>query len=197
MNIDPKELDHDSMHNIFLGVVVPRPVVLVSTIGEDGIFNLAPFASFATLCNKPAIVKINVGRKKDGQKKDTLVNIESTKDFVISIVTETLAKAMKQASKVYPSDVDEFQEVGLTPAKSDLVKSPLVAESPVNMECKLLEIKKYGDFPQDTSVVIGEVVRIHIKDELYVNGKIQVTALRVIGRIGDIYCRTTDTIDVE
>jgi len=196
MNIDPKDLDWNGCHDLFLSVVVPRPIALVSTVGENGVFNLAPFAGFATLCSKPSLVHINVGRKKDGQKKDTLVNIEFSKDFVINIVTETLAKAMKQASDAYPSDVDEFQKVGLTPAKSDLVKSPLVAESPVNMECKLVEILKYGDLPKETSVVIGEVVRIHIKDELYVNGEMQVTALGAIGRIGDIYCRTTDIIEI-
>ena len=196
MNIDPKDLDWDSIHELFLSVVIPRPIAFVSTIGEDGVFNLAPFATFATLCSKPFLVHVNIGRKKDGQKKDTLVNIEFSKDFVINIVTETLAKEMKQASDAYPSDVDEFQEVGLTPAKADLVKSPLVAESPVNMECKLVEILKYGDLPKETSVVIGEVVRIHIKDELYVNGEIQVTALQAIGRIGDIYCRTTDIIEI-
>lgn len=196
MKIAPKDLDWNGCHKLSQSVVVPRPIVLVSTIGEDGVFNLAPFATFATLCSKPFLVHVNISRKKDGQKKDTLVNIEFSKDFVISIVTETLAKAMKQAADAYPSDVDEFQEVGLTPAKSDLVKSPLVAESPVNMECKLVEILKYGDLPKENSVVIGEVGRIHIKDELYVNGEMQVTDLGAIGRIGDIYCRTTDIIEI-
>ncbi len=196
MKVDPNDLDWDGAHRLLLGAIVPRPIGFVSTIGEDGVFNLAPFASLSSLCNKPCLVHINIGLKKDGQKKDTLVNIESSKDFVINVVNEGLAKALKKCADEYPSDVDEFQKVGLTPGKSDLVKSPLIVESPVNMECKLVEILKYGDLPNVTSVVIGEVVRVHIKDELYVNDKIQVSALGAIGRIGDIYCRTTDIIDI-
>ena len=196
MKIDPKDLDWRGAHQLLLSAIVPRPIALVSTIGENGIFNLAPFAGFSTICHKPSLIHINIGHKRDGQKKDTLLNIEFSKDFVINVVNEALAKAMKQSAADYPRDVDEFEKVGLTPVKSDLVKSPLVAESPVNMECQLVQILKYGDLPQESSVVIGEVVRVHIQDELYVNNEIQFGALRAIGRIGDIYCRTTDIIDI-
>ena len=92
----------------------------------------------------------------------------------------------------------EFKEVGLTPVKADIVKSPMIAESPVNMECRLVDILEYGDLPRRTSVVIGEVVRVHIKDSLYVNGQIQMSALKVLGRLGgDLYCRTKDIIEMK
>lgn len=198
MKIDPKDLDYRDVYRLFMSAVVPRPIALVSTIGENGVFNLAPFSGFATIGVKPSLVHINIGRKRDGQKKDTLVNIESSKDFVINVVNEALAEAMNQSSAEYPSDVDEFKEVGLNPVKADIVKSPMVAESPVNMECQLVEIMEFGDLPRRTSMVIGEVVRVHIKDGLYVNGEIQMPALRVLGRLGgDLYCRTTDIIEME
>jgi len=127
-----------------------------------------------------------------------LANIEFMKDFVINVVNEDLAEAMNQSSAEYPGDVDEFKEVGLTPVKADIVKSPMIAESPVNMECRLVDILEYGDLPRRTSVVIGEVVRVHIKDSLYVNGQIQMSALKVLGRLsGDLYCHTKDIIEMK
>ena len=198
MKIDPRDLDYRYVYQLFMSAVVPRPIALVSTIGENGIFNLAPFSGFATMGLKPSLVHINIARKRDGQKKDTLANIEFSKDFVVNIVNEALAEAMNQSAAEYPSDVDEFKEVGLTPVKADIVKSPMVAESPVNMECQLLEILEFGELPRGTSVVIGEVVQVHIKDGLYVNGEIQASALKALGRLGgNLYCRTTDIIEIK
>ncbi len=195
MKIDPQNLDWKHAHRLLMSAIVPRPIALVSTIGENGVFNLAPFSAFSTMGLNPPRVHINIGRKRNGQKKDTLVNIEFSEDFVINVVDESLAQAMNKSSAAYPSDIDEFKEAGLTPLKADMVKSPLVAESPVNMECKLEQILNFGDLPEQTSVVIGKVVRIHIKDELYVNEEIQASALRALGRLGeDLYCRTTDII---
>jgi len=198
MKIDPKDLDYEDVYRLFMGAIVPRPIALVSTIGADGVFNLAPFSAFTTASLKPSLIQINIGWKKDGQKKDTLVNIEFSKDFVVNVVNEALAEAMNQSSAEYPPNVDEFKEVGLTPVKADIVKAPMVAESPVNMECQLVQTLEFGDLPRRSSVVIGEVVRLHIKDELYVNGEIQMFELRVVGRLGGgLYCRTTDIFELE
>lgn len=198
MKVDPRDLDDLNVYRLFMSAVVPRPIAWVSTIGENGIFNLAPYSAFGILGLSPPLIYILIGRKRDGQKKDTLLNIEHSKDFVINIVNEALAEAMNQSSAEYPGDVDEFKEVGLTPAKADIATSPMVAESPVNMECQLFDITEFGDLPRRSSIVIGEVVRVHIKDELYVNGEIQVSVLKALGRLcGDLYCRTTDMIQME
>lgn len=198
MKIDPKDMEHRDVYRLFMSAIVPRPIALVSTIGEDGVFNLAPFSAFGTMGLRPCHVYIGIGRNRDGQKKDTLVNIEASKDFVVNIVDESLAEAMNQSSAEYPIDVDEFKEVGLTPVKADIVKSPMVAESPVNMECQLVEILELGELPRGTSIVIGEVLRVHIKEGLYVNGEIQMPALKALGRLGgDLYCRTTDIIEMK
>ncbi len=198
MKIDPANLDWREAHDLLAGAVVPRPIALVSTVGEDGVFNVAPFSFFAAICPKPMLVGFSPSWKRDGRKKDTLVNIEFSKDFVINVVTETLAEPMNQASYPYPSDVDEFKETGLTPVKADIVKSPMVAESPVNMECRLVQILEFGDAPRPSSFIIGEVVRIHIKDELYSNGAIQMSELKAIARMGgDLYCRTTGIFEMK
>ncbi|MFC1861977.1 flavin reductase family protein [Chloroflexota bacterium] len=198
MKIDPRDMDGTELHRLFMSVVVPRPIAFVSTIGENGIFNLAPFSSFGVMALSPALIYISIARKRDGRKKDTLVNIEFSKDFVVNIVDENLSEAMNQSSAEYPSDTDELKEVGLTPIKADIVTSPMVVESPVNMECKLLKIMEFGDLPKRNSVVIGEVVQVHVRDGLYVDGKIQVSALKALGRLGgNLYCRTTDIIETE
>jgi flavin reductase (DIM6/NTAB) family NADH-FMN oxidoreductase RutF len=198
MKIDPPNLDRRETHRLILDVVQPRPIAFVSTIGENGVFNLAPFSCFAPISMKPALVCIEVTRRRGGQKKDTLANIEYSKDFVVNVVTEVLAEPMNRSAAEYPSDVDEFKEVGLTPVQSDLVKSPRVDESPVNMECKLLQILEFGEFPVISSLIIAEVIRVHIKDEVLVDGRVRTAILKTIGKLGEeLYCRTTDTFEMK
>lgn len=198
MKIDLAGLEQRELHHLVSSAVVPRPIAWVSTVDKDGIFNLAPFSAYCVVSVSPAIVGFNVAPTRDGKKKDTLRNIEATKDFVINVVTETLAEAMNVTSAPYPPEVDEFKEAGLTPVKADLVKPPMVAESPVNMECRLTQILEFGKAPKMSYFVIGEVLRIHIKDELYVNGAIDMSKLKAIGRLGggigsDMYCRTSNS----
>jgi len=198
MKIYPANLDHRSSHQLQASTVVPRPIAFVSTISEDGTFNLAPFSTFAGISVEPPIVCFSVVWRRDGQKKDTLKNIEFSRDFVINVVNETLAQAMNQTSASYRSSVDEFKEVGLTPVKSDIVKAPRVAESPVNMECKLRQILEFGKSPGGSNLIIGEVVLVHLGDELVIDGQIQMSRLKAIGRLGgDSYCRTTETFEMK
>lgn len=198
MKIDPATLDRKSAHDVMVGVALPRPIAFISTAGENGIYNLAPYSFFIPLSAKPAIVGVGIGRKRDGSKKDTLVNIEFSKDFVINVVTESLAEAMNQTSGEYPPEVDEFQVAKLTPEKADLVKAPMVAESPVRMECRLLQILEYGEFPSIHNFVIGEVIRVHVKDEFWADGEIQSSRLKTIGRMGgDSYCRMTNIFEMK
>lgn len=198
MKIDPADLDWKGSHQLFVSAVVPRPIAFVSTLGEDGIYNLAPFSDFALMSSKPPIVGFGVARKRDGSKKDTLVNVEFTKDFVLNTVTESLAEAMNQTAADYPSHVDEFQVAGLTPIKSDLVRSPRVAESPVNLECRLLQILEFGEARKRISnFIIGEIVRVHVKEAVWTNHVINAHKLKAVARLGgDLYCRTTDTFEM-
>jgi len=198
MKIDPATLDRKTAHEIMVGAALPRPIAFISTIGENGIYNLAPYSFFIPMSVKPAIVGVGIGRKRDGSKKDTLVNIEFTGDFVINVVTESLAEAMNQTAGEYPPEVDEFRVSKLTPGKADFVKSPMVGESPIKMECRLLQILEFGEFPGMNNFVIGKVVQVHVKDEFWANGDIQSSRLKTIGRMGgDLYCRTTDVFEMK
>ncbi len=198
MKVDPATLDRKTAHDIMVGAALPRPIAFVSTIGANGVYNLAPFSFFIPMAAKPAIVGVGIGRKRDGSKKDTLVNIEFAKDFVINVVTESLAEAMNLTAGEYPPEVDEFAVAKLTPVKAALVKSPMVAESPVKMECRLLQILEFGQHPAINNFVIGEVIQVHVKDELWVDGEIQSSKLKAIGRMGgDLYCRTEDVFEMK
>ena len=200
MKINPRDLNWHKAHELLTCVVTPRPIAFVSTIDKDGVYNLAPYSYFSPICNLPMIVGFSLGRKSKGEKKDTLLNVEFSKEFVINIVTETLANPMVKTAKAFPIHVDEFKEVGLTPIKADLVKPPMVAESPINMECRLMQILEFGVDPKKNNFVIGEVVRVHIKDEFVVEDQIQAPKLKVIGRLGRegrSYCRTTDIFEIQ
>jgi len=167
MKVNLADLDWRKSHELTVGAVAPRPIALISTVGENGVFNVPPYSLYGLASVKPAIVFIGVSVKiRTKQKKDTIKGIEFSKDFVINVVDEPLAEPMNPLSADYPSDVNEFEEVGLTPVKSDLVKSPRVQESAINMECQMRQIVEFGEFPQSTYVVIGEVLRVHVRDDL-------------------------------
>ncbi|MDO8491088.1 MAG: flavin reductase family protein [Dehalococcoidia bacterium] len=198
MKLDPAEMIRRDAQTLFMGAIVPRPIAWVSTVGQTGIFNLAPYSAYTVLCMEPAVVCFNIGYRRDGSKKDTMVNIEWSKDFVINTVDERLAEVMNQTSAEYPLGMDEFKECGLTPVKSDLVKAPRVGESPLNLECKLLQVLDFGEVPKGSQVVIGEVLRVHIKDDCYADGEIQMSKLKAVARLGgQLYCRTTATFEMK
>jgi flavin reductase (DIM6/NTAB) family NADH-FMN oxidoreductase RutF len=197
INLSKVNLSKRDLHVLFTSAIVPRPIAWVSTVGENGVFNLAPFSAFATIGLKPALVALGITWTRDGQKKDTLRNIEFSKEFVINVVTEELAKPMNQTCFEYSPDVSEFTEVGLTPLKSEVVKAPRLAESPVNMECRALEIMEFGKVPEGGHMIIGEVLVVHVKDEFWSDDHINMTKLKAIGRLGgDIYCRTTSVFEM-
>ncbi|MBI1805703.1 MAG: flavin reductase family protein [Ignavibacteria bacterium] len=180
-----------------IGSIVPRPIAFVSTVSRDGIRNLAPFSFFNGVCSNPPIVLFSTVIRKDGGHKDTLNNVEATKEFVINIVSEDFGEEMNICSFDFPPDVDEFKESGLTPIPSDLVKAPRVQESRIQMECKLVQIIHFGQGPGGGSTVFGEVVRFHIQDQLLDNFKIDPDKLQAIGRMGGpTYTRTMDRFDL-
>jgi flavin reductase (DIM6/NTAB) family NADH-FMN oxidoreductase RutF len=170
-------------------------------VSEDGVYNLAPFSAFCVMSVNPAIVGFNTAAFRDGRKKDTYINIAANGEYVINVVDESLAEAMNVTAAPFPPETDEFREAGLTPVKADLVKAPIVAESPVSMECRMKQILQFGEEPLMNNFIVGEVLRIHVKDELWTGEEIRAAELKNIGRLGgrgvDRYCRTTDSFEMK
>ncbi|HET9830799.1 MAG TPA: flavin reductase family protein, partial [Vicinamibacterales bacterium] len=126
--------------------------------------------------------------------KDTITNVRATREFVVNIVGEDIAEAMNVCSAEFPPDVDEFQQSNLTPVPSVVVKPPRVKDSKINMECSLLQIVDFSEKPHGGSLVLGQIVRLHVDDEIIDEGyKIDPDKLRAIGRMGGPeYTRTRD-----
>lgn len=201
MKINPADLDFKDSHHLLADSLVPRPIALISTIGADGVFNVAPFASITLGGVKPTMVGFEISTRRDGRKKDTIINIEHSQEFVVNVpTTEATFEAMNLSASDYSPDVDEFKETGLTPVKADIVKAPMVGESPINFECRVVQILEFGQFPRISNFIFGEVLLAHIKDEFYVGDHISAPKLRAIGRLGTEpypYCRTRDVFDTK
>jgi flavin reductase (DIM6/NTAB) family NADH-FMN oxidoreductase RutF len=200
--VDPAATDYQSVYKLLIGSVVPRPIAFVSTISPEGTFNVAPFSFFAVASANPPILVFNPSLRgnPDGpgeHRKDTLRNITTAREFVVNIVSEEFAAKMNLCSGDYPSEVDEFQVTGLTPVPSDLVRAPRVAESHVNMECRLLYTLSMSGLVSGGNLVFGEVIRFHVDDALFQNYRIDPDKLRAIGRMGGAsYTRTRDRFDM-
>jgi len=199
MELTPKDLSWRNVYKLMVGAVVPRPIAFVSTISDTGVLNLAAFSFFNAVCPQPFILSFApMLRGEDGEKKDTLRNIERTGEFVVNAVTDRIVRPMNETAPEFPPEIDEFKVSGLTPEPSRRVRPPRVLESPVAMECKLLQIVNFGTQPGAGSLVLGEVVHMRIHDDVYEDGKILPDLLAPIGRMaGDEYIRTTDRFQLK
>ncbi len=198
MIVDPREAGPQNVYKLLIGAVVPRPIAFVSTLSVEGIPNLAPFSFFTAIgANPPVVCFCPVRRAGPNPNKDTLRNIAQTREFVVNVVSEEFAQQMNICSTEFPPDVDEFKASGLTPVPSDLVKPPRVAESHINMECKLYLTMEFGELPASGNLVIGEVLRFHVDDRIVDDFKIDPDRLHAIGRMGGAtYARTTDRFEM-
>jgi len=186
--IDPSKLDSQSVYKLLIGSVVPRPIAWTSTMSTEGVRNLAPFSFFTVASRQPPMLCISVGPRVDSNipTKDTLDNVEVTGEFVVNIVSLSLSNTMYESSKNHPPEADEFEKAGLTPAPCEVVETPRVEEAGVSMECLLDQILPLGT----DHLVIGRMVRFHVKDELYGdNGRIDVGGLDPLGRLAGDYTK--------
>ena len=185
MIINPKEQSYKDNYKLLIGSILPRPIAFVSTISKNGIYNLAPYSFFTGVTSDPPTILFCPTRKgNDGNRKDTLTNIQDTGEFVVNIVTEKIAEPMNDCATEFPHEVDEFKESGLTPIAARIVKAPLVKESPIHFECKLHQVIEIGPArPGGGFIVIGEILLFHIDDSLYEKGRIDTGLLKPVGRL--------------
>lgn len=204
MNVLASELPHRELYNLLISCVAPRPIAWVSSLSASGQPNLAPFSFFNCVCGDPPLLAFAPGLRAPkepvpplGEPKDTLRNIRETKEFVVSVVTYELREQMNLTSGEYDATVNEFEIANLSPEPSRLVRPPRVRESPVSFECKLHQILDFSPGPTGGSLVIGQVVAIHVDDRHLKEGRIHRNSLDLIGRMGGIqYTRTTDRFEI-
>jgi flavin reductase (DIM6/NTAB) family NADH-FMN oxidoreductase RutF len=197
VTIDPQKTDPRDIYQLLIGAIVPRPIAFVSSISAGGIPNLAPFSFFTAASADPPVICFSPMVRGNGSTKDTLNNIRETREFVVNIVPEEIAGPMNLCSGEYGPEVNEFEVSGLTRLPSDLVRPARVAESPVQMECRLLRIVEISAKPLGGSVVFGEIARLHVKDGIANGFKIDPDKLNAIGRMGGpTYVRTRDRFDM-
>lgn len=166
----------------FKAVVAPRPIGWISTLGKNGVVNLAPYSFFNAVSTDPHFVMFSSGGRKDSQR-----NAEETGEFVCSLATYDLREAMNRTSQHVGPEVDEMALAGLTPAPSKLVAPPRVAESPVAFECRYwrtIDLPGPDGGPGTHAIVLGQVVGVHIDDAVIVGDKVDVTKVKPIARLG-------------
>ncbi len=197
MILDPEALAARDRYGLLISVIVPRPIAWVSTVDAEGKMNLAPFSFFTGITANPMSVCFAPVNNRDGRRKDTLLNIEATRQFVVNLATEATAVKMNQTSANYPHGVSEFEKAGLTPLPSVKVRPPRVKESPIHLECELLQIVTLSQGALGGHLVIGKVVLVHADESVYKDGRVRHQDLKPIGRMeGDWYTRTTDDFEL-
>jgi flavin reductase (DIM6/NTAB) family NADH-FMN oxidoreductase RutF len=202
LTIDPAHCEARQVYKLMTGLIVPRPVALVSTVDREGLCNLAPFSFFSGVgANPPTVLFCPAVRSPRGNaadiRKDTLRNVEETGEFVINVVSGELAQAANATAAEVPHDVDEFELAGLTPLASLAVRPPRVAESPAQMECKLLQVIYTSREPGGGVIVLGQILRFHLREELFDDFRIDPAALDAVGRMaGNTWTRTRDRIEL-
>lgn len=189
LSFEPKELTTGKLHGYLLSAVAPRPIAFASTIDVDGNPNLSPFSFFNVFSANPPILIFSPARRvRDNTTKHTLQNVETTKEVVINVVNYDLVHQMSLSSTEYPEGVNEFEKAGLTMLQSDIVKPFRVAESPIQLECKVNEIVKLGTEGGAGNLVICEVVKLHISEGvLNEDQSINQELLDLVARAGGSY----------
>jgi flavin reductase (DIM6/NTAB) family NADH-FMN oxidoreductase RutF len=201
VSFNPADYEPRQVYKLMTGIIVPRPVALVSTVDRDGVANLAPFSFFTGVgSNPPTVLFCPVVRARGAAadiRKDTLRNVEDTGEFVINAVSDEIAAATNATAAEVPPEVDEFVLSGLTPQASEIVLPPRVAESPAQMECKLLQVIYTSREPGGGVVVLGEVVRFHVRGNLVDNFRVDPAGLDAVGRMaGNTWARTRERIEL-
>lgn len=184
--VDGDRLDTATAYRLLVGCVVPRPVAWITTIDEAGRVNAAPFSSYNYVATSPPMLAINIAaRASDGAIKDTARNIMATREFVVNVATEASLEVMHRSAAEYPPGVSETDALDIALLKSRHVRVPRIAQSPVQMECRLDQAVVLGSGVN--TLYIGEVVAFHLSSEVYDGSRVDAEAMRPIARLGGPY----------
>jgi len=188
-SFNPSDLHIKDLHQYIVGAIAPRPIAFASTIDENGNANLAPYSFFNAFSSNPPILIFSSNRRvQDNTTKDTLHNVEKTKEVVINVVNYDIVRQMTIASVNYEPEISEFEKSGLTPIPSETVKPFRVKESPVQFECKVKEVITLGEHGGAGHLIICEVQRMHVKESVIdEKNRIDPNKLDLVGRLGRAY----------
>jgi flavin reductase (DIM6/NTAB) family NADH-FMN oxidoreductase RutF len=186
--IVPGQVSNKEIHQYLIAAVSPRPIAFVSTLDENGNKNLAPYSFFNVFSSNPPIAVFSSNRKgTDNTTKDTLHNVKVNGECVINVVPYNIVRQMSLASVEFPRGVSEFEKTGLTPEPSVMVKAPRVAESPVNLECRVKDIITLGDQGGAGHLIICEILLISVDESVMTDGSLDQQKLDLLGRLGKNY----------
>jgi flavin reductase (DIM6/NTAB) family NADH-FMN oxidoreductase RutF len=197
MLFDFKDIPSKECYKLLVSTVTPRPIAWVVSQDANGILNAGAFSFFNAFSGDPPVVGIGIGSHKPGRPKDTRMNILETGEFVVNLVSEKNAEQMNITSIEFESAVNELEQAGLTPLPSVRVKPPRIAESPVAMECELMQIVDLGE----SGLVLGRVLAMHIQNEMVLDAAsyyIDTPKMKLIGRMHGRgwYARTSDLFEM-
>jgi flavin reductase (DIM6/NTAB) family NADH-FMN oxidoreductase RutF len=181
LEIDPATTDARAVYRLLIGSVVPRPIGWASTVSASGVANLAPFSFFTVVCARPPMISLTIARRADGGEKDTLKNVRATGELCFNVATRPVWERMVDTGNGFPEGDSEFAETGLTPLASVKVKPPRVGEVPIHFECRLHQAIELG--ASRHTLVIGEVVLIHVDPACMTGKYVDMRKLDPVGRL--------------
>ncbi|TWU08035.1 flavin reductase family protein [Stieleria varia] len=195
MQLDLNDLSGSEIYQSMVSMITPRPIAWVSTLSTDGVANLAPFSFFTGVGVRPPTLVFCPANRGDGSPKDTLANIQRSGEFVVNIVTQTVARAMHLSAADVSPDVDEFELTGVDKADSLIVKPPRVAQCVAAMECRLHQVIQLAAGPGGANMVVGRIVGFHVDDEIVQDGKMVINTIARSGR--SLYVAESDAFSLD
>ncbi|MFJ7970012.1 flavin reductase family protein [Psychrobacillus sp. NPDC096389] len=196
ISIDPKQTSERDNYKLLIGTVIPRPIAFVTTQSEDGVVNGAPFSYFNIVSSNPPMVSLAIQRTNG--LKDTARNIYNNREFVVHIVDDENVEKINKTAASLPATESEIELANLTPIQSEIVSVPGIKEAKVRMECKLVQSIPFGGDGPGSDLFIGEIVRFHIDETIYKDGRIDTRSLNAVSRLaGSNYATIGNIFSIE
>lgn len=197
MEFNPATLDTGTVYRLLVNSIVPRPIAWISTVSTDGVANLAPYSFFTVASCNPPVLSVTQVNPRDRLSKDTLANLKATGGCVVHIVSAALADAMNATCADYPPGVSEFTAAGIARVPGTTVAVDGVAQAPVRFECRLRQVIEISAEPSGGTMMLLDVVHIHVADNVLANGVIDPQLLDAVGKMGgNGYAWTRERFDL-
>ena len=191
-SFDPARLEPAERHKLSIGTIVPRPIAWTTSLDAQGRVNLAPFSYFMGCHSYMPALAISIGSRGD-RPKDSRANIAASGEFVVNLVTADLVERMNVSAADFPPEVSELELLGLATLPSEAVGPPRIAESPVQIECRVLHAIDLGEPPRLSTLFVAQVLRWHVREDLVHDFKVDQAGLEAVARMGGpFYCRADD-----